>query len=175
MNEKGHEKLAKGAEPKSSMRKRKATPGVRRLDNDPAGRKVKPVFPQAYTADQLKGTYTMTTTLGPNEENEINKLYYELVCHTRDAIHGAMQIGALLVEKKKQLPPDEWLPWLKNSVEFDETMAANYIAAYSTGDPFDLETIDGYKATGHWVGFGKGHSTIYRSTNVNECDVGTQL
>ncbi|MEY2536410.1 MAG: hypothetical protein QOG67_150 [Verrucomicrobiota bacterium] len=85
----------------------------------------------------------MEITIGPNEENEINKLYYELVNHASDAIFRALEIGELLTERKKQLPPDEWLPWLMNNVKFDERTAANYIAASRCVCPFELTTIDG--------------------------------
>ena len=89
----------------------------------------------------------MTILLGPNEEHEINKVYFELLSHTPAAISGAMEIGELLTERKKQLPPHEWLPWLMNNVKFDERTAANYIAAYQSVYPFELTTIDDVTVT----------------------------
>jgi hypothetical protein len=82
-----------------------------------------------------------TNTIRPNEEDEIHYLYYELACHTRDAIARALDIGELLTQRKKQLPPDDWLPWLVNVVKFDEKTAANYIAASKHVLPFNLVAL----------------------------------
>ena len=141
MNNKDYKKSATGTEPKSG-KKRKAASGIYRLDNGPAELAVKPFSPPTYTASLSARTRPMTTTVGPNEEYEINKLYYELLCHAHKALYAAWEIGELLAKRKKQLPPDEWLPWLMNNVKFDETTAANYIAAFNSVYPFELATID---------------------------------
>jgi hypothetical protein len=76
---------------------------------------------------------TMTTIIGPNEEHEINKLYAELRSHSSAAIFAAIELGELLTEKKKELPPDKLLSWLLNNVKFDEETAANCIAVSPVG------------------------------------------
>jgi hypothetical protein len=89
----------------------------------------------------------MTPIIGRNEEHKINKLYYELIDIASGAIFAAIEIGELLSAKKKQLPPDEWLPWLTNNVKFDEATAVNYIAAFQNADQFELVAFDDYVVT----------------------------
>jgi Protein of unknown function (DUF3102) len=83
----------------------------------------------------------MTTSNDQNEEQEINKLYSELLDHVSAAKFKAMEIGELLTETKKQLTPDEWNPWLMTTVKFSERAAVNYIAA-NEGENFVLAVVD---------------------------------
>jgi hypothetical protein len=165
MKNKGYKKSATGTERKSS-KKRKAASGIYRLDNGPAELEIKPIAPPTYAAGSTERTRTMTTTIGPNEEHEINKLHYEVRNEASAAIFGAMKIGELLTERKKQLPPDEWFPWLMNNVKFDERMAANYIASFECADLFELAAFDDLAVTCQSVCFGFQPSAVIDDNEI---------
>jgi hypothetical protein len=61
-----------------------------------------------------------------NVQDEINGLHSEIVGLAQRALDNAIRIGELLTAKKAELAHGEFLPWLKNNVNFGPDAAERY-------------------------------------------------
>lgn len=63
--------------------------------------------------------------------NKITKLTSEILIYKQQTAQNIIEIGKRLIEAKEMLPHGEWLPWLKEKVEFSQRTAYNFIKVAS--------------------------------------------
>jgi hypothetical protein len=66
--------------------------------------------------------------------DEINRLHDGIVGALQNTVTDAIEIGRLLTEQKNSLAHGEWLPWLKENIEFAERTAQEYMGFYEHRD-----------------------------------------
>ena len=58
------------------------------------------------------------------------------ICHLHNStgndhkVKSRSRIGELLTELKAELPPSEWLPWIKANLPFSERIAEQYMQVF---------------------------------------------
>ncbi|MHC1767932.1 MAG: DNA N-6-adenine-methyltransferase [Verrucomicrobiia bacterium] len=69
-----------------------------------------------------------------NTAAEANRLHSELLGLARTSLEIAIRIGELLTEQKARLKHGEWLPWVKDNIEFSEATAKRYMSVHRRRD-----------------------------------------
>jgi DUF3102 family protein/DNA methylase len=71
-----------------------------------------------------------------NIADEINRLHRGIISSLRTSVVEAIRIGELLTQERDKLKHGEWLPWLKENVEFSHMTAYRYIECYENRSYF---------------------------------------
>lgn len=71
---------------------------------------------------------------------KINAAHQKAQHHAGQAIEAAKEVGAMLLEVKKQLPHGEFLPWVSANCTVSERQAQRYMAA-ALGKPLPVRAI----------------------------------
>src|SRR5215208_1679772 len=66
--------------------------------------------------------------------NRINAKYREVEELARSAVEAGIELGGMLVEKRKTLGHGEWGPWLEKHFEGSRSHAYNFIKLYEERD-----------------------------------------
>jgi Protein of unknown function (DUF3102) len=66
--------------------------------------------------------------------NQINAKYQEVEGLARSAVEAGIELGGMLVEKRKTLGRGEWGPWLEKHFEGSRSHAYNFIKLYEERD-----------------------------------------
>lgn len=90
----------------------------------------------------------ITTTQGmPPAERPIETITQEIQYYKTQVGSGIIEIGRRLVEAKRVLPQGEWLPYIKDTVEFSERTAQNFMRiAKEYTDPQTVADLGAAKA-----------------------------
>lgn len=83
---------------------------------------------EATAAEETKGAM-LGSIYGTEDEigRDIRSITNEINFFKRQAVESIYEIGKRLIEAKAQLKHGEWLPWLRDEVEFSETSAQRYM------------------------------------------------
>ncbi|MHC1767692.1 MAG: MT-A70 family methyltransferase [Verrucomicrobiia bacterium] len=91
----------------------------------------------------------MITALAPNAAAEINQLHADICGMGRKTVEMVIRIGELLTGEKAKLQHGEWLPWVRENLEFSERTSRNYISVYQRRDTLKTANVadlsDAYK------------------------------
>lgn len=91
----------------------------------------------------------MGNQLQLNLVQEINRLHSELCGMARTSLEKAIRIGELLTEQKAQLKHGEWLPWVRENIEFSQQTASNYVRLFQNREKLpsvgNLELTEAYR------------------------------
>ena len=59
--------------------------------------------------------------------NRIDTITGQIIACKNQMGRSILEIGKLLIEAKEALPHGDWLPWLRDRVEFSERTAQNFM------------------------------------------------
>lgn len=84
--------------------------------------------------------------------DQINALHAEILGAARTTVDKAIRVGELLTAQKARCKHGQWLPWVRQKLEFEHATASRYMSCYERREELKLLTVrnlsDAYKMLG---------------------------